>query len=273
VIRTIREGDVWNLQTSLIHLRHRQSGRRVRLMSMIHIGEPIFYTRVNEVIAEHDGLIFFEGLGQLTDAEVASLTPEERTVYDAIAPLHDAYRKLAAALDLVAQPDALTKPGPEWIRADLPLQQLLKLWSERRLPLIPALDAAGKALESPFAKRAVRFLLLQEPLILGLFKYVRGWSTGLGGLTKLLVDDRNAAAIAAFDAAPADRDALIIYGAGHMPGLLADLERRGYRQTGRDWFTAVRERIAYSDLLDTAAGWMRRAGEGFASAASGRRAR
>jgi hypothetical protein len=259
VIRTTREGDRWNLQTAVIHLQHRQSGRRVRLMSMIHIGEPRYYARLNELIADHDGLIFFEGLGQLTDEEIAALTPEERKVYDAIAPLTDAYRKIAAALDLVAQPDALTKPGPTWIRADLPLSRLLKEWAARRLPLIPAMEAASKTLESVFFKRTTRLLLLQEPLILGAFRILRGWSPSIGKLSALLVDERNDAAIATFDATPSDQDALIIYGAGHMPGLLAMLRERGYQQTARDWYTAHTERIAYSNLLDHALDWWRKA--------------
>ncbi len=255
MIRTKREGDRWSLQTALIHLRHRQSGRRVQIMSMIHIGEPAFYTRINEVIAGHEGLILFEGLGQLTEAEVASLSPDERKVYDSIAPLNEAYRKLAAALDLVAQPEALMKPQDNWIRADLPLKRLLTIWAERRLPLLPAMDAASRALESGLFKRATRLLLLQEPFILGAFRLLRGWSPAVGRLSKLLVDERNEAAIAAFDATPQERDALLIYGAGHVAGLLVALERRGYRETARDWFTAHTERIGFGDLFDAAAGF------------------
>jgi hypothetical protein len=254
VLRTRREGDRWNLQTALIHLKHPQTGRKVRLMAMIHIGEPRFYMRVNEVIAEHDGLVLFEGVGQLTEEEIASLSDEERRVYEAIAPLHDAYRKLAAALDLVAQPDALTKPQANWRRADLPLKRLLHVWAERRLPLLPAMDMAGRALEGAIFKRATRLLLLQEPFILSAFKVVRGWSPQLGRLSRLLVDERNEAAIAVFDDTAAEQDILLLYGAGHVPGLLVALERRGYREVARDWFTAHTERIALTDLFDVAAG-------------------
>jgi hypothetical protein len=226
-------------------------------MSMIHIGEPKFYTRINEVIAEHEGRVLFEGLGQLKEEEVAALTPDERRVYDSLIPLTEAYRKLAAALDLVAQPDALMKPGPNWVRADLPLKRLLSIWAERRLPLLPAVDAASKALEGAFLKRATRLLLLQEPLILGAFRLLRGWSPSLGRLTRLLVDERNEAAIAVFDEQPSDQDILLIYGAGHIAGLMAALELRGYRKVGRDWFTAHTERIAMTDMFDVAADFWR----------------
>ena len=260
MIRTVRDRDRWDLQTALIHLRHRETGRRVRLAAMIHIGEPVYYERINEVIAEHEGLVLFEGLGQLGDDEIAVLTPDERRVYEAIAPLTEAYRRLAAALDLVAQPDALTKPGPNWLRADLPLGQLLTRWAERQLPLIPAMDAATRTLQGPLLKRTTRLLLLQEPLILGAFRLLRGWSPALGRLSNLLVDERNEAALNVFDATPADRDVMLIYGAGHVPGLLTALERRGYREAARDWFTAHSERIAGSDWLDYIGDWWKRAG-------------
>jgi pheromone shutdown protein TraB len=120
-------------------------------------------------------------------------------------------------------------------------------------------------------------LLLQEPFILAAFRYVRGWSPALGRLTRLLVDERNEAAIGVFDGTPSDQDILFIYGAGHIPGLLVALERRGYRETARDWFTAHTERIAFSDVFDTAAGvwrWANGRGSGIGgrgSAAGGRR--
>lgn len=256
MIRTIHEGDAWRLQTALLHLRH-SGGRRVRLMSMIHIAEPAFYDGVNALIAEHEasgGLIFFEGLGQLSESEVAELTPAERAVYEGLAPLTEAYRTLAAALDLAAQPDALTKPKPDWVRADLPMRRLLATWATRQLPLLPALDAAGKALDSAFFKGTARFMLLQEPLILGAFQFARGVSPVLGRMGALLLDERNAAAIAAFDAAPAEQDALIIYGAGHVAGLVAALQERGYRRAGRDWHTAMSERIDPLDWLRAAFG-------------------
>jgi hypothetical protein len=226
-------------------------------MATIHIGEPAYYQRLNEAIADHDGLVLFEGLGQLAPEELATLTDAEKRVYESLAPLNEAYRSLAAALDLVAQPDALTKPGPNWMRADLPLRRLITLWADRRLPLIPALEAAGRSLDSGFAKRAVRFMLLQEPMILGLFRAVRGWSPALGRLSALLVDERNDAAITVFDQTPPEQSVLLIYGAGHVQGLLTALQRRGYREQARDWYTAHSERIAFTGLFDTATDWFR----------------
>ena len=256
MIRTIREGDIWRLQTVAVYLRHPHTGRRVTLIATIHIGLPAYYARLGELVAEHDGAVLFEGVGELAPEEVESLPAAERRVYDSLAGLQDAYRRLAAALDLVAQPDAMPRPRPGWVRADLRMSELLRRWVQRGLPPVPALDGARRALEAPLMRRMTRLLLLQEPYILGAFRSLRGWAPGLGRLTTLLIDERNAAALAAFDAVPPDRDVLITYGAGHIPGLLAGFTTRGYRETARDWFTAHEERIPYSSLLD-AAPWFR----------------
>ncbi|MFN8559551.1 MAG: hypothetical protein U0531_20170 [Dehalococcoidia bacterium] len=66
----------------------------------------------------------------------------------------------------------------------------------------------------------------------------------------MLIDERNAAALAAFDATEPGRDVIITYGAGHVPGLIDGLRARGYVSEGRDWVTALDERVPYSNLLD-----------------------
>lgn len=257
MIRTIREGDIWRLQTAVTHLRHPDTGRRVTLMAMIHIGRPDYYARLSELVEEHEGLVLFEGVGELSAQEAAALSEEERKVWESLATLNGAYRRLAAALHLVAQPDAMPRPRPEWVRADLPVRELLQRWVRARLPLIPMMDAAGTALDSALMRRATRLLLLQEPLVLTMFQFARGCAPNLGRLTALLIDERNGAALETFDRVDAAPDVLMTYGAGHAPGLLAGLTARGFREYARDWFTAHEERIPFSDVLDVAAPWFR----------------
>jgi hypothetical protein len=259
VIRTIREGDLWKLQTSAHHLRHVESGRRVTLLSMIHIGRADYYARLSELVEEReqDGLVLYEGLGELDADELAELTEDEQRLYERFAALAGAYRRVAASLNLVAQTDAMPRPRAGWVRADLPVRDLLRRWLAARLPLIPMIEGTGRMLESAFMRRSTRLLLLQEPLILAAFTFLRGRVSRLGRITALLIDERNAAALAAFDTVPAHKDVIITYGAGHIPGLLAGLSARGYQETARDWFTAHVERIPFSDVLDRRADWFR----------------
>jgi hypothetical protein len=257
VIRTIREGRSWNLQTPAIYLRHPDTGRRVTLISMIHIGRADYYARLSELVEEHQGLVLFEGLGELTAAELEELTPDERRVYEGLASLNGAYRRLASALDLVAQPDAMPRPRATWVRADLSVRELLRRWLSARLPLIPVMSSTSRMLQSAMLRRATRLMLLQEPYILAAFTFLRGRTPGLGRLTRLLIDERNAAALQAFDGTAQDQDVLLTYGAGHIPGILAGMTARGYRETARDWFTAHTERIPFADMLDQRGDWFR----------------
>lgn len=257
MIRTIREGEVWKLQTPAIYLRHPETGRQVVLISMIHIGRADYYARLRELVEEHAGLVLFEGLGELSPAELDDLTPDERRVYDGLATLNGAYRRLAAALDLVAQPDAMPRPRAGWVRADLPVRELVRRWLAARLPLVPVMSGTSRMLESALLRRATRLLLLQEPYLLAMFTVVWGRVPGLRRFTRVIVDERNAAALEAFDGTPPDQDVLITYGAGHIPGILAGLRARGYSETARDWFTAHTERIPFAEMLRRRGDWFR----------------
>lgn len=252
MLRTIREGDLWQLQTAAITLQHPATGHRITLLALIHIGRPDYYGCLSELIDAHQGYILYEGVGELTEGEQGQLTDHERRVYQSLAALNDAYRRIAAALHLVAQPDAMPQPAADWIRADLPARELLRRWVALRLPLIPVMNTAGDALQSTLMRRATRFMLLHEPYILSAFQFLRGHAPGLRRLTALLIDQRNTAALAAVDALTPDREMLMTYGAGHIPGLVGGLTDRGYREVAREWHTAHAERIPLTDLLDRA---------------------
>lgn len=259
MIRTIREGDRWKLQTAGLHLRHPGTGRRIILLSMIHIGLPSYYTRLSEMVQTHKGTVLYEGVGLLGPEEVAELTPDEAKVYASLSQLHEAYRKIAGAVNLVAQPDAMPKPEPDWVRADLPVRELLRRWAAGRLPLIPLMEGAGDAFSTPFARGVIRMVLLGEPLVLATLKTVKGVVPGIGRTAALLIDERNEAALAAFDGLETTDDVIMTYGAAHISGLLAGFRARGYRLRARDWFTAHEERLPYTDMFDRWAGSVRSA--------------
>ncbi|MGI8550689.1 MAG: hypothetical protein ACR2PL_07865, partial [Dehalococcoidia bacterium] len=96
------------------------------------------------------------------------------------------------------------------------------------------------------------FMLLQTPLLLAAATRLRGWIPPLAKLSELLVSDRNRAALDVLESTDPKRDALILYGAGHVAGLIEGLVRRGYRQTGRRWLTAYSQRAPWLGLFDVA---------------------
>ena len=240
MIRTITEGSAACLQTAVARLDVSRSPREVTVVSTIHIGLPSYFDELNDVIDNHNGVILYEGIGSLTDEEIASLTPEERRIYERVAPLHELYERFAGPLGLVFQGKALHYDRDHWINADVPLRRLLTLWADQRLPPLPFDKLPEELFATESSKRIAAMMLLQEPLILSAFNSLRTFVPALRRFNDVLIEERNRAAIAAFDAVPSDQDTLIIYGAGHVSGLMDALRDRWYWRRSETWYTAFR---------------------------------
>lgn len=240
MIRTITEGDEARLQTAVTTLDQSRSPRVVTLVSTIHIGLPAYYDELNEVVAAHGGAVLYEGIGSLTPEEIDALTPEEKAIFERISPLHELYEKLATPLGLVFQGTAMRYDREHWINADMPLKRLLALWKDAKAPPLPLDKLPDNLLESESSKRLALQMLLQEPLILSTFNALRGVVPPLRRFSTVLIEERNRAAMDAFDNVPADQDVLIIYGAGHIQGLLDALRERWYWRKSETWHTALR---------------------------------
>jgi hypothetical protein len=240
VIRTIQEGSQACLQTAVTRLDQSRSPREVTVVSTIHIGLQSYFDELNEVIARHRGAVLYEGIGSLTEEEIQDLSPAERRIYERIAPLHELYEKFAGPLGLVFQGKALHYDRERWINADVPLRRLLTLWADQKAPPLPLDKLPLELLESEQSRRIASVMLLQEPLILSAFNSVRTWLPGLRRFNDVLIEERNRAAIAAFDSVPPDEDVLIIYGAGHIAGLMDALRERWYWRKSETWHTAFR---------------------------------
>lgn len=268
VIRTTQDWNQSSLQTAVVELRNPETGRRVTLVGMIHVALASYYEAVNALIATHeagDGVVLYEGLGSLTEEEVQQLSPRERSIYRTLVPLHALYTSFAATLDLAFQEKAVHYDRERWVKADLPLRELLRRWADSGAPLLPIGDlSAGKLTmpEGAFSRGLTGFMLLQTPLLLSAATHLRGWVRPLARLSELLISDRNRAALDALEGTDPKRDALILYGAGHLPDLIEGLGHRGYREVSRRWLTAYTQRAPWRGILSAV--------EDFATAAAKR---
>jgi hypothetical protein len=240
MIRTITEGDESQLQTAVTTLDRSRSKRTVTLVACIHIGLPSYFDELNAIVAAHKGTVLYEGIGSLTPEEIAELTPEERAIFERLSPLHELYEKLATPLGLVFQGKALHYDREHWINADIPLRRLIAYWKDVKAPPLPLEKLTGELLENESSRRLAVQLLLQEPLILSTFDSVRSWLPPLRRMSDVLIEQRNQAAIEAFDRVDPDENVLILYGAGHMSGLLDALRERWYWRKEETWHTALR---------------------------------
>jgi hypothetical protein len=255
MIRTVWKWDRAELQTAVTLLRNRSSGRGVTLVSMIHVGRADYYDAIASLIATipaGNGVVLYEGLGSLTEAEIRGLSEQESAVYRALAPLHGLYRVLARSLGLVFQGEALQYDRARWINADLSLRDLVRRWVESGAPLLPlGAGANGEvAAESGrLAGSAGALMLLTTPLLLWLLGRVGRMIPMVRTLRELLVNDRNRAALDAFERTDPARNAVILYGAAHIAGLSEWLQRRGFVVERRHWLTAFSYALPWSRLL------------------------
>jgi hypothetical protein len=68
------------------------------------------------------------------------------------------------------------------------------------------------------------------------YQLVMRWAaSAYPGFSQLVVDERNDRALACL---PPDRDSVLIWGYGHLPGLAAGLTRAGYRRQASAWLNA-----------------------------------
>jgi hypothetical protein len=253
VLRTVWGWPESSLQTAVTEMRQRDSGHRVTLVAVVHVGRPDYYAAIERLLGQHvaaGGVVLYEGLGSLSEAEITGLSPRERAIYRTLAPLHQLYGAFADSLHLVFQGDAIHYDRAHWVNADLSLRELLRRWAESGAPLLP-LDAPGtlNVPDSGIARTLSALTLLQTPLLLSALNRLHGRVPTLGKLRELLVSDRNRAALDAIEAAQARGDELVLYGAGHMAGLREGLERRGYVATRQNWLDAFTFRIPGLDRL------------------------
>jgi hypothetical protein len=245
-----------SLQTAVGEMRGRAGGRRIVLVAAVHVGSREYFGEIQRLIDAHEaagGVVLYEGLGSLSEFEIAELPPSERAVYRTLAPLHELYGAFARSLSLAFQGDVIRYDRARWINADIPLRELLQRWSESGAPLLPLGEPGAAGFDipnSPLARGISALTLLQTPLMLSVLNRLHGRIPALGKLRELLLSDRNRAALDAVDASPADRDALILYGAGHIEGLAEGLERRGYVAGGQSWLTAFTLDLPWASGVD-----------------------
>lgn len=235
-IRILRvDGDV--LSTPVYHYRHPGSGREVDLVLTVHFGEPDYYTHLRKVIDARTGaggFVYCEGAARLDDHQGA--TAQERKLVAAMRRNAEVQRGRLHLIGWQSQLDGLA-PDPDWQPSDLPALDIIRGVGVRKLRLQQFLtrlisgtdiDAAGAdkvKLELALAARGALRPVMQKSLV-----------------DNVLLDRRNAAALSAVQGD--QRNAVLLWGARHGPGMDAGLRILGYHRTGADWY-----RVAEAEVI------------------------
>lgn len=225
----IIESSVLGLRAARHTLTSPDGRTTVTLFPMIHVGAEAFYRQVYDDAGTHD-VMLVEGVR----------SPVGRL-------LTSSYRWLdVARLGLVVRPRAPRerRGKARVVHADLTTQEFHRSW--RRIPVwLRFLVYIG----APIFGLTRRYTATRESIAHNLemddrlsSKELLSWSPQTAALKRGLLDDRDEHLVSKLgeeiDRSTDDKRSIaVVFGAGHMRAVLAELAKRGFRTSGSSWQT------------------------------------
>lgn len=248
--RPPREVLLWRswLWTPVITLALPGTGQSVTLIGTMHVGQPAYYQAIHDRAAALEAagaVVQYESVYDAADSEWEKATPDERAARDAINRGLDCLYGFAGPivdhLGWAGQREEL-RCEPSWenvdisdldlIRAAGPAAVLARM--NRVSELTGAFDALPPRLEAAAVSLALRFWRF----VPGRYKRPEpGTEQHEQAFEQAVVHRRNQHALAAL---PPGRDAVLIWGAGHLPGMTSILEQAGFQREAQEWLPAGR---------------------------------
>ena len=221
------------LQTPVITYEHRRTGRTVTLVATSHIGQAAYYEQLRAMLTEMEAagaLIRYEMVSPAASSEWAAASAAERA---ARATSQDAGREsLQAAcryLGWVTQ--ATLTYSPSWHNADMTDLELVRLVGPQNL-LTSGKAAGMDYLDMHMGEgAAVMFRLLPFDRF-GLLSRLSVSGDIDRHISHVVIDERNSRTLAGLSP---DVDSVLLWGAGHLPGLATGLKTAGYRRRRTAW--------------------------------------
>lgn len=177
-------------------------GVDITLIGCCHIGSPEYYKELSKHI---DGFVLFEGVGGMPKLP------------------SDMYGSLAHSLGLVSQKESL-KYNPEWVNSDIKWEDIPE---HVRVDLLDKLSKMPELVEKVKGHPTVSKILVfvADKMIALIF-------THEGEFHKEIVLDRNDIVLNDTWKAVAsgEKNISILYGEGHIPGIIEGLEKIGFER-------------------------------------------
>jgi hypothetical protein len=241
-------------QTPVRTYRHPRTGRHVTLIGTMHVGTAQYYAALGELVSglEAGGaVVFCEGTRQATvpNDQALAVSDAEAAVLEHVEQAAAFTARRVAELGWVTQLAALPhRPG--WRIADLSMLEVIRragveVMAARFRRTLRRLDWSDGARRRPHLFR------------LGVAVTLRtagraDWTDRDAG-DQVLVHERTAVVLAAVHGT--DRDAVLLWGAAHLPGLEADLANAGYEPAGERWYTVATVPRIWRAIIGAVLGW------------------
>ncbi len=236
------------LCTPVITLALPGTGRSVTLIGTMHVGQPAYYQAIHDRAAALEAagaLVQYEALYDAPDSEWEKAAPDERAARDALNRGLDYLYSFAGPLfdhlGWAGQRDEL-RYEPSWEHVDISDLDLIRAAGPAavlaRMNRVSELAAAFDALDPHLEAAAVSLAFRFWRFLPGRYRRPEpGTEHHDQAFEQAVVHRRNQHALAAL---PPGRDAVLIWGSGHLPGMTSALEQAGFRRRAQEWLPAGR---------------------------------
>jgi hypothetical protein len=235
------------LQTPVVRFEHPKSGRRVTVIATVHVGSAVYYDQLRTMIKETEAagaVVCYEGLGPAPKQEWAAASDEERAALDGERRMLPEFSKAACRyFGWVNQWTALGG-SPSWrYEQGSSLAYVRRAGAQELLSRQRGFGAPFMGLTQDQQDAFMGGLYAVDARLeqFGWFALLRHLLARLvGGAARtddVVADERTRHVLASL---PADSDAVLPWGAGHLPGLAAGLRKAGYRRRETTWVTVAR---------------------------------
>lgn len=260
-----------------------EGGAEVGLIGAIHVAEPEYYARLNQLFGGYDVLLFemIGGEGLRREEELrrkidrskplGGLTPEEAREWNRMVEwrkkckqeekfflmglLGRAYRELSDMLGLQTQHQGIDYSAAHFVHADMTLDEFRRAQARRGESFAGLMlkSVLSSLVEQPRARRPDELGMMVDFLTgnkAGLKNKLMGVLANAPNDLEntVILEGRNAKCMEVFErwSGKGVRKIGIFYGAAHLPGLHGALLERGYRLRDVQWLPAwsTRERTA-----------------------------
>jgi hypothetical protein len=235
------------LQTPVIRYGHRGTGRTVTLVGTAHVGQASYYKRLHALVTQLEAagaIVCYERIRPAAEKEWATASASERAARDAPRAMGaETSRRVCRSLGWVEQGAVFTW-APSWRNVDMTDLELVRLARPETARGLgeDLADVFGSSLAQDHADAlagaaAAVVLRLVSLDWFDLLRHMATWDDASRHFSHVQIEERNARALASL---PSDADAVLLWGAGHLPGLAVDLTKAGHRRQGTTWLNVGR---------------------------------
>lgn len=234
-----------------VYLSHPKTGRSIVLIGVMHIGSEAYYKRIEDTLLNLESqkyAVLYEKVLKLEDEEEPKvLNAQQIEIHEFLQSLLKDRPTIASALRIKEQKEAL-QYSKSAIRTDTTMMHLIDRLLERKISL-KRLREQEKEMRSFFDSpdEIMRdffklLMMLQMNLFLGacsgisvLSNLITPFFRTFRILESVVLKERNIIALKAIYFHALDTDVVSIWGAAHLPGMIKDLKKQGYRIDKKEW--------------------------------------